>query len=86
MNTLVMEAIGWSSTAIFLVSILVKERIFLHQLGILASLTTGIYAYHHGATAIWVKWLIALFFHAYMWWKLAGLSPKKRLEADRTGV
>lgn len=34
------------------------------------AITTGIYGYAHGATAIWVKWLIAFFFHLYMCWKI----------------
>jgi len=62
----VIETIGWISTASFLISILMPNRIHLHQLGVFTSITTGIYAYSHGATAIWVKWLIAFFFHAYM--------------------
>lgn len=65
-SEIIIELIGWASTASFLFSILVPNRMRLHQLGIFASITTGIYAYAHGATAIWVKWLIALFFHAYM--------------------
>lgn len=64
------ETIGWISTAAFLVSILVPNRVQLHKLGVFAAVTTGIYAYAHGATAIWVKWLIAFFFHSYMIWKL----------------
>lgn len=72
MNTwdLVMEAIGWISTIAFLVSIVSPSRIRLHDLGMFTSVTTGIYAFHHGATAIWVKWLIAFFFHLYMRQKL----------------
>lgn len=65
-SEILIEIVGWASTASFLYSILVPNRIRLHQLGIFASVTTGVYAYAHGATAIWVKWLIALFFHAYM--------------------
>lgn len=38
----------------------------MHLMGIVTSLTTGIYAYYHNATAIWVKWVIALFFHIWM--------------------
>jgi hypothetical protein len=34
------------------------------------AITTGVYAYAHDATAIWVKWLIAFFFHLYMRLKL----------------
>jgi len=64
------ELIGWISTATFLVSIILPQRVRLHELGMFTSVTTGIYAYSHGATAIWVKWLIAFFFHGYMWWKL----------------
>ena len=63
------EAVGWLSTGIFLVSILAPNRVRLHQLGVAASVTTGFYAYAHDATAIWVKWLIAFFFHGYMIWK-----------------
>lgn len=70
MQSLVIEAIGWLSTALFLVSIIMPMRKHLHALGILTSITTGVYAYAYGATAIWVKWLIALFFHAYMWLKI----------------
>lgn len=69
-KTLLIEIIGWTSTASFLVSIVLPNRLNLHKLGVFTSVTTGIYAYAHGATAIWVKWVIALFFHGYMIWKL----------------
>lgn len=69
-QNILIEVIGWISTIAFLVSILLPSRIRLHEWGILTSILTGIYAYSHGATAIWVKWVIAFFFHAYMWWKL----------------
>jgi hypothetical protein len=75
MNPLVIEIIGWSSTASFLISILVPKRKHLHQIGIFTAVTTGIYAYAHGAIAIWVKWLIAFFFHAYMSRKQARNTP-----------
>ena len=64
------EILGWFSTATFLLSIVLPNRINLHSWGIITSITTGIYAYAHGATAIWVKWVIAFFFHGFMWWKL----------------
>lgn len=66
---IVIEIIGWFSTLLFLVSIVMPQRVHLHALGVLTSITTGIYSYAYGATAIWVKWLIALFFHGYMWYK-----------------
>ncbi len=68
-NQILMEIIGWISTGLFLFSILVPNRLHLHMLGVLAAITTGVYAYYHGATAIWVKWFIAFFFHLYMWKK-----------------
>ena len=61
------EVIGWISTILFLLSILAPKRVHLHALGMLTSITTGVYAYAHDATAIWVKWTIALFINAYMW-------------------
>ncbi len=64
------EVIGWTSTAAFLISIVHPNRSRLHQFGIFTAVTTTIYAYAHGATAIWVKWVIAFFFHGYMIWKL----------------
>ncbi|MBC7742563.1 MAG: hypothetical protein H7061_10210 [Bdellovibrionaceae bacterium] len=64
-----MEAVGWLSTCLFLFSIIVPNRKHLHLLGVFAAVTTGIYAYYHGATAIWVKWFIAFFFHGYMFFK-----------------
>ena len=66
---LLVEAVGWVSTLLFLVSIVMPQRVQLHALGVFTSVTTGMYAYAHGATAIWVKWLIAFFFHIYMWKK-----------------
>lgn len=71
LKTIVFEGIGWISTATFLISIIAPNRPQMHSLGVFTSVTTGIYAYHHGATAIWVKWAIAFFFHAYMWFKLS---------------
>ncbi len=76
-----LEGVGWLSTILFLVSILVPQRIHLHALGIFTSITTGVYAYYHGATAIWVKWVIALFFHAYMWLKMSRDNKMKMPEA-----
>ena len=67
---ILIEAIGWISTVAFLISIVLPQRIRLHELGLFTAITTGIYAYHHGATAIWVKWSLAFFFHLYMWLKL----------------
>ena len=68
-NAVLIEVIGWTSTGTFLVSILAPRRVQLHQLGVFTAVTTGGYAFAHGATAIWVKWLIAFFFHIYMWWR-----------------
>ena len=65
-KVVLIEAVGWLSTAIFLVSIVMPRREHLHWMGVFASITTGMYAYSYGATAIWVKWLVALFFHIYM--------------------
>jgi hypothetical protein len=42
------------------------------------AVTTAIYAYEHGATAIWVKWVIAFFFHAHMIWKLSKKTSSPR--------
>lgn len=67
---LIIEIIGWISTITFLVSIVLPQRVRLHQWGMFTAVTTGIYSYSHGATAIWVKWLIAFFFHFYMWRKI----------------
>jgi hypothetical protein len=80
MSEIGIEIIGWVSTALFLISIIIPERLHLHLLGIFAAITTGVYAYYHGATAIWVKWLIAFFFHAYMWYKM---KYQKKLRVDR---
>lgn len=70
LTNLLIETVGWISTGLFLVSIVVPNRDRLHQLGVLASITTGVYAFAHGATAIWIKWIIALFFHLYMLYRL----------------
>jgi hypothetical protein len=67
---LIFEIIGWISTLTFLISIVLPQRIRLHEWGLITSVTTGVYAFYHGATAIWVKWVIAFFFHGYMWIKL----------------
>jgi hypothetical protein len=77
MNTsvIVIETIGWISTGLFLFSIIVPQRVHLHALGVFTAVSTGIYGYSHGATAIWVKWAIAFFFHAYMWYKMTKSKP-----------
>ena len=76
MNGILIEIVGWISTGVFLISILVPQRTHLHALGVFAAITTGIYAFAHGATAIWVKWIIAFFFHAYMWYKMSNIKRK----------
>ncbi len=70
----IVEIIGWLSTLTFLISIVLPQRVRLHELGMLTSILTGVYAFEHGATAIWVKWVIAFFFHAYMWKKLKKIA------------
>jgi hypothetical protein len=60
------ECIGWISTLTFLISIVIPRRVRLHEWGMFTSVTTGVYAFYHGATAIWVKWLVAFFVHFYM--------------------
>lgn len=75
-QNIMIEAIGWISTATFLISIILPHRVHLHQWGVFTSITTGVYAFAHDATAIWVKWIIAFFFHLYMWYKLT--ADKKR--------
>jgi len=75
---LAFEAIGWISTTTFLVSIVLPKRMALHSWGIFTAITTGIYAFHHGATAIWVKWAIAFFFHGYMWLKIKRELPNEK--------
>ena len=67
---LIIEVIGWISTTTFLISIILPSRVRLHEWGMFTAVATGIYAYHHGATAIWVKWILAFFFHFYMRIKL----------------
>lgn len=62
-----LEVVGWISTVAFLLSIVVPRRVHLHALGVFTAVTTAAYAYGYGATAIWVKWVIAFFFHLYMW-------------------
>jgi len=64
------EIIGWTSTAAFLLSIVMPNRAHLHKLGLFTAVTTGFYAYAHDAPAIWVKWSMAFFFHLYMIAKL----------------
>jgi hypothetical protein len=76
MNEIGIEIVGWISTGLFLFSIVIPQRIHLHMLGLLTAVTTGVYAYYHGATAIWVKWFIAFFFHAYMWYKMRNQKEK----------
>lgn len=67
-----MEIIGWISTGTFLYSIISPRRTRLHEWGMFTAVFTGAYGYYHGATAIWVKWVIAFFFHGYMRWKIRG--------------
>jgi len=78
-NVIIIETIGWISTGAFLVSIVMPRRAHLHALGLFTAVTTAIYAYAHDATAIWVKWVIAFGFHAYMWYRTsAELEAAKR--------
>lgn len=79
---LLIEGIGWLSMFTFLFSIVTPKRINLHALGIFTSITTGIYGYAHGATAIWVKWLVAFFFHLYMWLKVKNENSLLKLKTS----
>ena len=82
MNTFLIETVGWISTGLFLFSILAPNRIHLHSLGVATAVTTGYYAFMHDATAIWVKWFIAFFFHLYMWIKLKKQNNALAIETN----
>lgn len=71
LEIILIESIGWISTLTFLISIVLPNRKHLHDWGMFTAVMTGIYGYAHGATAIWVKWVIAFGFHFYMRIKLA---------------
>ncbi|MCX7978743.1 MAG: hypothetical protein N2578_07035 [Bdellovibrionaceae bacterium] len=77
LEEILIEIIGWISTFLFLFSILLPQRVRLHEWGMWTSVTTFIYAYAHEATAIWVKWVIAFFFHFIMWRKLRNQEAKR---------
>lgn len=77
-HEILIEVIGWTSTITFLISIVLPQRVRLHEWGMFTAVTTGIYGYAHGATAIWVKWLIAFFFHAWMWRTLKRASAASK--------
>lgn len=70
LSEIAVEVIGWFSTFVFLFSIISPKRVRMHEWGLVTSVSTGIYSYAHGATAIWVKWSIAFFFHLYMIYKI----------------
>lgn len=82
MSTFFIETIGWISTGLFLISIIAPKRLHLHSLGIFTSVTTGYYAFMHDATAIWVKWAIAFFFHLYMWFNLKKQNQTLAVETN----
>jgi hypothetical protein len=75
-----METIGWVSTGTFLFSIVLPQRVRLHEWGMFTAVTTGVYGYYHGATAIWVKWVIAFFFHMYMRIKIKKTTQRDSLK------
>ncbi|MCC2680129.1 MAG: hypothetical protein K0R29_2705 [Pseudobdellovibrio sp.] len=79
-NDILMETIGWVSTGTFLFSIVLPQRVRLHEWGMFTAVTTGVYGYYHGATAIWVKWVIAFFFHMYMRIKIKKTTQRDSLK------
>jgi hypothetical protein len=82
-ETILIETVGWLSTLLFLISIIEPSRIRLHEWGMLTSIATGIYGYAHGATAIWIKWILAFFFHFHMLLKIK--REKIRQNKNRPG-
>jgi len=46
-KVVVIESIGWLSTALFLISIVMPRRMHMHILGPFTSITTCIYAFTH---------------------------------------
>jgi hypothetical protein len=86
LKSLLIEIIGWISTGLFLFSIIIPNRRHLHLLGVVTSIATGVYAYSHGATAIWVKWVIAFFFHAYMFRKMSNEGDVEALVVKSDGL
>ena len=64
---ILMEAIGWLATFIFIASFLVKDRSLLHFLGFIACIFKMIYSYHYHVYPLFVNWVLLFFIELYQW-------------------
>lgn len=56
-----LEAIGWLSTILFVLSFMVKDRSMLHLLGAIACVFKLIYSYEHAVWPLFANWVILIF-------------------------
>ena len=67
-SNLMIEIIGWTSTVLFVVSLLVKERSLLHLLGFIACFFKIYYCYEKAVWPLFTNWVILLFVQAWQFY------------------
>lgn len=79
-----MEVIGWCSTALFISSFLVRRRSLLHALGLAACILKMVYSYHYSVWPLFVNWVLLLFIELVQWRKYLKEEEEKGREQVAT--
>lgn len=81
-----LEVIGWSATALFVSSFLVKKRSLLHFLGFTACILKMIYSYEYHVWPLFANWVILFFIDIYQWYTYHKKDKTAPVAAEATSA
>lgn len=63
------SGLGWIGTVIFVASFIVKDRAYLHLLGLLGCIVKLVYTFHYGLWPLVVNWALLIVIESVQWWR-----------------
>lgn len=60
MNEIAFTTLGWCGTVIFVGSFLVKDRVYLHLIGLIGCIVKLIYTWHYSLWPLVVNWALLI--------------------------
>ncbi len=62
-------SLGWVGTVIFVGSFLIKDRAYLHLLGLVGCVVKLVYTWHYSLWPLVVNWILLIVIEAVQWWR-----------------
>ena len=81
--TVVVDTLGWTATAVFIASFLVKNRSMLHLLGFGACILKMVYTWEYHVMPLFVNWVLLFAIELYQYFQY---KKKEKLVARVSDV